>query len=109
MLELDLGLRHGGVSAIVIGEVDDPVANSLGGTELPVVVVAEDDVGVVAGCQATWWWQERGDQFLFRDRTGDDGWMEANFVWSPKLFHLKVRSKIYISIHFNTTSKPISI
>lgn len=83
VLELDLGLRHGGVSAVVVGEVDDPVADSLGGTELPVVVVAEDDVGVVAGRQAAGWRQEGGDQFLFRDGSGDDGWMEANFVWSP--------------------------
>lgn len=83
MLELDLGFRHSGVSSIVIGKVDDSVANTLGGTELPVAVVARDYVGVVAGCQATGWRQERGDDFLFRDRSGDDGWMEANFVWSP--------------------------
>lgn len=58
MLELDLSLRHGGVSTVIIGEVDDPVANTLGGTELPVAVVAKDDVNVVAGCQAAEWWQE---------------------------------------------------
>lgn len=74
---------YGGISTIVVREVDDPVANSLGGTELPVVVVAKDDVGVVAGCQAAGWRQERGDKFLFWDRSGDDSWMEANFVWSP--------------------------
>lgn len=58
MLELNLGVRHGGVSTVVVGEVDDPVADFLGGTELPVAVVAEDYVGVVAGCQAAGWWQE---------------------------------------------------
>lgn len=83
MLEFDLGLRHRGVSTIVIRKVDDSVANTLGGTELPVVVVARDYAGVVAGCQATGWWKERGDEFLLRDRSSDDGWMEANFVWSP--------------------------
>lgn len=82
-MELDLGLRHCGVSAIVIGEVDDPIANPLGSTELPVVVVAQNDVGVVAGCQATWWRQERGDKFLFRDWSGDNSWMESSFMWTP--------------------------
>lgn len=61
VLELDLGLWHGGVSAIVVWKVDDPVANSLGGAEPPVVVVAKDDVGVVAGRQAAGWRQEWGD------------------------------------------------
>ena len=58
VLELDLGFRHGGVSPIIIGEVDNPVANSLGGKELPVVVVAIEYVGVVTGCQAAGWRQE---------------------------------------------------
>lgn len=90
MLELDLGFRHNGVSAIVIGKVDDTVANALGGTELPVVVVARDYVDVVTRRKATGRREVRGDDFLFRDRCGDDGWMEASFVGGPYLFHLKV-------------------
>lgn len=98
MLELDLVFRHSGVPTVVIGKVDDPVANSLGGTELEVVVVAKDYFVVVAGCQAARWGQERGDNFFFGERSSDDGGMETNFVWSPQLLHLKVRSKIDILI-----------
>lgn len=109
MLELDLGLWHGGVSTIVIAKVDDPVANSFGGTELPVVVVAQDCVCVVAGCQAAGWRQERRDKFLFRDRSGDDSRMEASFVWSPQLFHLKVKSKIQQYLNLTSISNVISV
>lgn len=82
VLELNLGFGHRGVSTIIVGEVDNPVANSLGCSELPVVVVSRDDIYIVTGCKATGWWREGGDKFWLRDRTGDDGWMMV-FVWSP--------------------------
>lgn len=90
VLEVDLGCGHSGVVTIVVGEVDNAVANSLVCTKLPVVVVAKDDVGVVARCETAGWRKEGRDKLWFRDRSGDDGWMKANFVWGPQLFHLKV-------------------
>lgn len=55
VLELDLGFRHGGVSTIIIRKVNNSVANTLGGTELPVVVIACDYVSVITSCEATGW------------------------------------------------------
>lgn len=92
VLELDLGLRYSWISAIVIGKVDNAVANAFVCTELPVVVVGRDYVNVITWCEATGRRNEGGDHFLFRDRYGDDAWMEANFVWSPLVFHLKVNN-----------------
>lgn len=83
VLELDLGFRHGGVSTIIIRKVNDSVANTLRATELPVVVIACDYVSVITSCEATGWRQEWGDDFLFRDGSSDDCWMEANFAWGP--------------------------
>lgn len=91
MLELDLGLRHSWISSIIIGKVDNPVAHMLGGPKLPVIVVAEDNVSVVAGCQAAGWWFERGDELLFRNRGCDYAWVETSFRGSPQLFYLKAQ------------------
>lgn len=93
VLELDLSRCHCWVSTVIVGEVDNAVAKLLGGTELPVVVVTEDDVCVVAGREATRWRQERRDKFWFGDRSGDDDRMKASFMWGPQFFHLKERSK----------------
>lgn len=90
VLEFDLGLGHSGISAAVIGEVDNAVANALVRTQLPVVVVGSDDVNVVTCCEATRRRNEGGHHFLFRDRHCDDAWVEAKFVWIPLVFHLEV-------------------
>lgn len=88
VLELDLGLGHSWISAIVIGKVDNTVANALVLTELPVVVVGGDYVNVITCCDAAGRRNEGGHHFLFRDRYCDDAWVEANFVWGPLVFHL---------------------
>lgn len=93
MLELDLGFRHSGVSTIIIAKVDNAIANTLLGAELPVVVVTRDYVSVITRCQATGWWQVRGNNFRFRNRSGDNSWVESDFIWSPNLFHLNVQKK----------------
>lgn len=102
VLELDLGFGDGGIPAIVIGKVDNTVANALVLAELPVVVVGSDYVNVVTCCEATGRRTEGGHHFLFRDRYCDDPWVEANFVWSPLVFHLKVNNiKTQSSIDFH--------
>lgn len=58
------------------------------------IVVAKDDVGVVTEREAAWGRQEGGDELLFRDRNGDDGRMGVNFVGSPNLVGLNIRSRI---------------
>lgn len=88
MLKLDLGFRDGGVSAIIIAKVNNAIANTLLSAELTVVVVTRDYVCVVTRCQATGWWQVWGNDFLFRNRSGDNRRVESDFVWSPNLFHL---------------------
>lgn len=100
MLGLNLGRRHGGVSPIIIREIYNTVPNSLGRTEVPVVVVAIDDVRVVAWGQTTGRRQKRRYKFLIRNRSGDDDWVKANFIRSPQPSHLKDTSSI--SVHLYT-------
>lgn len=93
VLELDLGFRHSGVSTVIVAKVDNAIANALVGTQLPVVVVPRDDVGVITEGQATGRGQVWGNNFWFGNRGGDNSWVESSFVWSPKLFHLKDQDK----------------
>lgn len=89
MLDQNLQGVHRWVSAVVVSEVDNTVADSFGGTELPVVIVAGDDVYIVALSHATRWRQEGRHKLLFRNRSRNHTWMKAHFIWSPKSFDLK--------------------
>lgn len=93
VLELDLALRHRGVPTIIVAKVDNAIANALVVAELPVIVVTGDYVSVITGGQATGRGQVWGNHFRFRDRSGDNSWVESSFVWSPNLFHLKDQNK----------------
>lgn len=50
VLHLDLGLRDSGMTSVVVTDVDNAVADPFLCAQLPVVIVAEDDVCVVTGC-----------------------------------------------------------
>lgn len=94
VLELDLALGHSGAPTIIVAKVDNAIANALVGAQLPVVVVTGDDVSVITGGQATGRGQVWGNHFRFRDRGGDNSWVESSFVWSPDLLHLKDQNKL---------------
>lgn len=93
MLEPDLVFGHCGVPSIITAKVDNAIANVLVGAQLPVAVVAGDDVGVITGGQATGRGQVRGNNLSFRDMSGDNSWVEASFRWSPNLIHLEDQDK----------------
>lgn len=93
VLELDLGFGHSGVSTIIVGKVDNAIADAFAGAQLPVVVVTGDDVSVITRGQAAGRGQVWGNHFCFRDRSGDNRWVESSFVWSPNLFHLQDQNK----------------
>lgn len=88
VLEPDLAFRHGGISTVILAKVDNSIANALEGAQLPVLVVAGDDVGVITEGQAAGRGQVWGHNLWFGDRGGDNSWVESSFVWSPNLFHL---------------------
>lgn len=88
VLELDLLQRDCWVSAVILTDVHDAVTEALLGSQLPMLVITEGNVGIVTHSHAAWRRQKWRHELSFWDGKSHNDWVVTVFVGHPLILDL---------------------